>query len=108
MEDFLKLFKNRYVGLAILAFIGFTGLVDIKMAYDPNARPDANTGEDGRKRDAVILNLQHDIEILTAEVMEWREVCEGRYDDVAVILATNTANIRHHETTLRECVRRTQ
>ncbi len=108
MEDFLNLFKNKLIGYALLIFIVFTGMVDLKMADDPHARPDANTGEQGRARDKLIQQLQSDVTELSVEVMEWEAVCEGRYDAVAVSLATNTADIKHHEITLRECIRRTQ
>jgi len=108
VEDFLNLFKSKAVGYAVLAFIIFTGMVDLKMANDPNARPDSNTGEQGRIRDAAILQLQYDIEILTAEVMEWQKTCEDRYDTVAVTLGKQEVRLQNNKDMISDCLRRTQ
>lgn len=107
MEAFLNLFKDRVVGYAVLAFVIFTGVVDIKMGVDPNSRPDANTGEQGRARDKLIEQLQYDVEELTANVMDWETVCENRYDDVTNQVGRHDERIRHNNDLIRDCMKRT-
>ena len=108
MEDFLNLFKNRTVGYAALAFIIFTGVVDLKMARDPEFRPDANTGEHGRARDKLLDQLQSDINDLTFDIMALQKNCEDRYDKVSVILENHKVNLKHNQDMIADCLRRTQ
>ena len=109
MEAFVNLFKSKAVGFAVLfAFIIGTGLVDLKMALDPHSRPDANTGEDGRRRDSELLQLRADLDALTADVMAWEVQCNERYNKVNVILENHSVNIKHNKEELHECLKRIQ
>lgn len=108
MEDFLKLFKNRAVGYAALAFVVFTGLVDLKMARDPEFRPDANTGEQGRIRDGQIEGLRSDLDELIIDFMAFQKQCENRYDKAAVTLENHRVNLEHNRAMIADCLVRTQ
>ena len=107
MDAFLNLFKDRFVGYAVLAFVVLTGVVDIKMAGDPNARPDANTGEQGRARDKLISELQEDVIQLTAEIMEWETMRELRYDNINERLGRHDERLKNNKTMIADCLRRT-
>ena len=108
MEAFLNLFKDRVVGYAVLAFVIFTGVVDIKMGVDPTSRPDANTGEQGRARDKLIQELQIDVNELSIDVMEWETSCEQRYDIITEKLGRYDERMKHNQTMIADCLRRTQ
>lgn len=101
MEDFLNLFKNKAVGYAILGFVIFTGLVDLKVANDPNARPDSFTGKQGAE-------LSERIDEIEVELMEFKRFCEQRYDEVNNQIGRQDERLTSQQRQLSECIRRTQ
>lgn len=108
VQDKVYQISAKQVGFAIVVLVTVFGSGPVANYVSPDVRSKAFTSDDGERQQQQIDQLQHDVEVLTATVMDWQKVCEGRYDKVAVLLENHSVNIANHEVALRECIRRTQ
>lgn len=73
MED---LIKHPLLVIGLLAGIGVTNIINLKLSSDPHARPDPYTGSEGRAVEARVLELERRYN----EHIRWGREKAGKWD----------------------------
>lgn len=118
MDEFLK---NKFVAWIALAVVGYSGVANINLAIDPDARPDPYTGTRGDKHESRTKELEKWVELteLRLQAIESDgKGCRERVDNVKrkidkhlevsdrKILEYNV-KLREHDIRINDCLRRT-
>ena len=90
MEQLKKLLEHPIMVIVLLAGIGLSDIVNLKLQSDPNARPDPFTGTEGKALEARIIELEKWRNDHADTAAEWYEKA-GRWD------AQIESLMKHHE-----------